>query len=118
MNVRPGDIAVIVRSDTSAEHIGRLVDVLHPGSEPGYWRVRVIGSPLRVMDQDWRWMGSVREFNARDRSLKPIRPQPDEARDETLTWPCGNPNDRRTDRETPAEHAERLLPDYLTGQGA
>lgn len=104
LNCKVGDIAVIVRSDSSPEHIGRLVDVLRPGSEPGYWRVRIIGSPLRVVDEHWRPLPPTTVFNAADRVLRPIRWDDRE-----------DPRDLRVSK--PADTAP-AMPDYMTGQGA
>jgi hypothetical protein len=97
MNCKPGDLAIIVVSPLP-QYIGLPVTVLHAGFPRDYaapykhfankpvWIVRSSslvavrpfpGSESRVMDT---------EFAVPDAALRPIRPQPDDAVDETLLW--------------------------------
>lgn len=72
MNVRPGDLAVLVASLNYQENIGSIVKVLGPGPD-WYGFATWFITPAK--------MGTVW---ARDSALRPIRDQP--GADETLTW--------------------------------
>lgn len=84
MNCRPGDLAVIVcaTSKVEREWLGKIVRVL--SAIPGY------GDEGSVC---WSYEGAElvhplfgRCKGIHDWALRPIRPQPDDARDETLDW--------------------------------
>lgn len=70
MNCKPGDVAVIVRTEPAGEFLlGMLVDVLCAGRNPGWWRIKLphpICNPLTFAVGD--------EDDAPDYALRPIRP--------------------------------------------
>ena len=80
MNCKPGDLAIVVKSVAGNE--GRILTVL-----------RWIGHIQGFSGNDW-WETDVevrtllggRIAAMRDSFLRPIRPQSDGARDETLGW--------------------------------
>ncbi len=80
MNCKQGDLAVIIRSKAGNE--GKIVKV---GKFLGH---------VRGWKGDDRWEIDIKitstqgEFHkhVQDKFLRPIRPQPDNAVDETLTW--------------------------------
>ena len=75
MNCKQGDLAVIVRSDTAPEYIGRIVK-LGPATDISFYNIpgwRVDGPPI-----------SGRYWCIADRCVRPIRDQPGD--DETLAW--------------------------------
>ena len=75
MNCKPGDLAICVRSQVP-ERLGIIVEVVGPAADGaiGWWTVRVDGKPCP----------SPMGWKARDSSLRPIRPQPDDAIDEMV----------------------------------
>lgn len=109
LNVRPGDTARVV---SPGPFLGVIVIVgeRYPhevGGEPAW----TFSPRLFLQDGD-------EQVSFFDRVLRPLGKPGDDATDETLTWPCGNPNHKPTDAETAEEHQRRVAPDYLTGQGA
>lgn len=81
MRCRPGDLAVIVRSDIDG-NLGRLVEVIGPvpidvPGEPA-WVVRSHGAPLFTACNDSRMVAW-----ARDSWLRPLRPDADPVETET-----------------------------------
>ena len=102
MNCRPGDMAVIVRSSRQ-ENIGAFVEVLRPSRGNGLaagtvlvecgtlwtrtddvftWVVRATGRKL--VASNGAFLSEERPYA--DRSLRPIRPQADDAQDESAAW--------------------------------
>lgn len=81
MNCKPGDLAVVVRSATNPENIGRIVRCVD------MTRRRLAGSweecECWIVEPDITVYGAIA-----DRCLRPIRPTDGE--DETLTW-AGKP---------------------------
>lgn len=82
MNCKPGDLAVMVRSDFP-ENIGRLLRVIVADSWDGHdWSCEAC---CRVMtSRGWRKAGA--SVLALDSDLRPIRDPGDDAKDETLEW--------------------------------
>lgn len=92
MNCKPGDLAVIVASKTG--NAGLIVEVLRPASfevarlpENGFlyeaggpaWVIKSMGTLLKHMHKKASPWACVM-----DSSLRPIRPQPDDAVDEVI----------------------------------
>ena len=84
MNCKPGDLAVIVRSDAS-ENIGKLVTVLRPHhTRQAVWFVEMHGNcvdartnkPILAADPRTPWVHDI--------CLRPIRDPGDDAMDEML----------------------------------
>ena len=109
MNCRQGDIAVVIRSNSVPEAVGRLVKVLWLETEM-HWKVEFIGSPVRVPTIDWIAASLQSRCCCADAALRPIRDPGDDATDE-MVLRAGNPNHKPADRETPAEHRQRVLSD-------
>jgi hypothetical protein len=96
MNCKPGDIAYVINA-TMPQNIGRMVQVISPlGVEPhwgGYiwrigsckgqfcWLVRSCGAPLTNYQRE-----ALFEAPFADWCLRPIRPQDDDAQDESFRW--------------------------------
>lgn len=88
MNCKPGDLAVVIRSD--AKNAGKVVEVLRPATkiesegfrhfnEGFHWWVRSAGSPIVS------GLGVVRTETALpDARLRPIRDPGDDATDEMV----------------------------------
>lgn len=91
MNCKKGDLAVVVRSDDSPEHVGLIVRVVsgpeHFDFGVGYpkllWRIES-STPMRVRDPRFGREWSARTALHPDAWLRPIRDNDGE--DETLTW--------------------------------
>lgn len=90
MNCKPTDLAWIVQSDFP-ENIRKIVRVLSPAPEPGFWNVLAL-SPLRVckfslvfgiLGRDYVVPAGT-ECVVHDAALRPIRGE--EGADETLAW--------------------------------
>lgn len=78
MNCKPGDLAIVVRSDTFPENIGILVEVLTPWvwnrtDTPFSWHVQSLGRPLAAWD-GYDNKSYTDKCGMYDRSLRPIRP--------------------------------------------
>jgi hypothetical protein len=87
MNCKPGDLAVIVRSVVES-NMGRIVRCtrLATASELDQWRVRTDRGPVWIIEQPIpHTIGGAKPFSM-DAGLRPIRPQDDDATDETLLW--------------------------------
>jgi hypothetical protein len=95
MNCKPGDLAFVINDDKGCEqNIGRIVKVLGPAgrhSKYGDWSIEptsgefLIYQPRtklvsRYADEKWSWIVFP------DRDLRPIRPQGDDAADESRAW--------------------------------
>ena len=85
MNCKPGDLAVMIRSD-DRRNIGLLMTVVeaHPKLFR-YWIVELHGRGIDTRT------GSVagangRKVRAHDDDLRPIRDPGEDAQDETLSW--------------------------------
>ncbi len=102
MNCKPGDMAVIVRS-ARQENIGAIVEVLRPSTsnefavgadyfECGTWWSRtedvftwvVKATGRKLVASCGTFFSTERPYA--DRSLRPIRPQADDATDESSAW--------------------------------
>jgi len=102
MNCVPGDMAVIVRSSRQ-ENIGAIVEVLRPATSNGFavgeahfecgtwwnrggdsfiWVVKATGRKL--VASNGTFSSTERLFS--DHNLRPIRPQSDDAQDESAAW--------------------------------
>lgn len=87
LRCKPGDLAVVVWSPCYPENLGALVEVLRP-CDPVQglpaWFVETQGRPLAGC-HDWSGQDTTsRVVRCPDRALRPIRPQPEGATDETL----------------------------------
>jgi hypothetical protein len=88
MNVKPGDLAMIVRS--SRGHEGKLVTVERYHGHGKFW------NGIALVDHGWFISGlsdgckTAKRYGfdalAPDSFLRPIRPQEDDAQDDTLLW--------------------------------
>jgi hypothetical protein len=80
MNCKPGDIAVVVRALDArfAYKIGAMCRVirLYPGYAPAAWEYERLSPALE----------DPRSHLVLDCVLRPIRPQDDDATDESLLW--------------------------------
>lgn len=104
---RPGDLAVIVRSQRLPSNIGKVVRIVRPAidgedyapwpDDKGYlftWMVEATGSSLRVEYEDGT-EGDDNEAFCTDRSLRPIRPDGElTAGDITRPEPKATPQER------------------------
>ena len=79
MNCKPGDLAVIVRSERAPEHIGKIVTCVRPHIFLGVecWEI----TPTLKNST-----GGTAYWAVPDRQLRPIRDPGDDAQDETLEW--------------------------------
>jgi len=87
MNCKPGDLAVFVRSMAGNE--GKIVRCIRLATEDELSRTgfNQKDGPVWVVDQAMNCTSpGVRLPLGKDRNLRPIRPQPDDAVDETLLW--------------------------------
>lgn len=90
MNCKPGDLAVVIRSWAGNE--GRVVQCI----ELDAWKSNIPGQfpdgrssppePIWVIDRPLPDFDGDMDCTIADSQLKPIRPQADDARDETLGW--------------------------------
>lgn len=82
MNCEPGDMAVIIRGVST----GALVTVIGPARIADHdWLIRSLRGKLPAMSRDKTVVvGSL--INALDAWLRPIRPQDDDAQDESLRY--------------------------------
>jgi hypothetical protein len=79
MNCKPGDLAVIVRSESG--NAGRIVEVLRASHHyPNHWWVRLSHPAMN----HFRML--VTEVNCADANLRPIRDPGDDAQDESFRW--------------------------------
>lgn len=80
MNCKPGDLAVVVKSESGSE--GRLVRCLRfVGKVPGW-----TGDDRWAIDQVLRSNLGGKSQSVRDSRIRPIRDPGDDAQDETLSW--------------------------------
>ena len=97
MNCKPGDLAVVVTDDCGfEENIGLMVIVIKdagpwPFDSRFHWLCEAIGRPMKNMLTDENNMpaeGFCYEKHGEwpDCCLRPIRPQSDDATDESLLW--------------------------------
>lgn len=100
MNVKQGDLAIIVGVQICPENNGRIVEVVRPfvkgerfgnsfkpTDTPG-WLVRSVGTDLAILVTN-KLTGQMKfnyvpERPYADRYLRPIRPQPEDAVDEMV----------------------------------
>jgi hypothetical protein len=84
LNCKPGDLAVIIKGGLSDRNVGKLVTVIGPTDKIGEWMVRC-DRPMNVaiggIAAGEKFVGPIA-----DSRLRPIRPQDDDAQDETLIW--------------------------------
>lgn len=81
MNCKPGDLAVTHSAPMDNGLIVEVIALVPPEFGDSCWRVRSLGSPFHMtptqLSHECWWP---------DAMLRPIRPQGDDARDETLDW--------------------------------
>ena len=87
MNCRPGDLAIIIRSQNG--NAGRIVEVMRPTvSRAGWWVVQMVGRPGSARNIGDEAIASNlferQRASIQDANLRPIRDSPGE--DETLKW--------------------------------
>lgn len=86
MNCKPGDLAIMVRSFAGNE--GRILRCVRLSDWPGLTlpdRSVEIG-PVWEVDQQMSVWGGQQHNLVLDSFLRPIRPQPDDAQDESKAW--------------------------------
>ena len=88
MNCKPGDLAVIVSADRNKENIGAIVRVIRALSGEWDWLVECLsGAKLTLRDGSGVLQAKAGQIaGAMDRNLRPIRPQSDDATDESTAW--------------------------------
>lgn len=96
MNCKPGDLAVVVQSE-SGINLGKVVRVVRRHASETHdldgVRFRRAMGPRWVIEPALRTIEGDPLFTYRDSGLRPIRDQP--GADETLTW-AGRPADIKT----------------------
>jgi hypothetical protein len=98
MNCKPGDLAVVIRSETG--NLGKIVRCIAVASKEQADQVRFWACPMWEVDRPMQWEYQHEVFYERfcpDDCLRPIRPQSDDATDE-MTLIAGKPESRT--RET------------------
>lgn len=86
LNCKPGDLAVIVRGLTTNRNVGKLVTVIGPGFQPGFWIVKS-DHPLKAIFGGMGGLSSECTVGPiEDRRLRPIRAPGDDAVDESAAW--------------------------------
>ena len=93
MNCKPGDLAVLIRSRAGNEgkivrcvRLATSVEVMRENLSRAFGPIWLLDGPIIHTD------GRAKPY-AKDAWLRPIRPQPDDAQDETLTWVSVPKND-------------------------
>ena len=87
MNCKPGDLAIMVKSLAGNEgKIVRCVRMLGMVRKYDNYGVVTCVPDVWEIDQQVPSVGQIPTSRVRDAWLRPIRPQPDDAQDETLTW--------------------------------
>jgi hypothetical protein len=75
MNCKPGDLAILV-GGAYPEFIGEVYRVLRPYD----------GKRFAADGPAWYVEHRGEEWHCTDRHIRPIRPQPDDAQDESFKW--------------------------------
>jgi hypothetical protein len=72
VNVKPGDLAIVVR-DEFEQNIGRIVKVLcESDCDVGAWLCRAVGAPMLIMSRRTEVAYFDHEGDAYDSDLRPI----------------------------------------------